>query len=90
MVCWQFRACNLLLDICIIESIDYRQGLTGLKGIFMDWRILAASVVKIERLDVFVIVFYFVVILGMGIWAGLKRRGETESKGYFLAGGMLT
>lgn len=46
--------------------------------------------IAIETIDIGVIALYFVVILGVGIWAGLKRRGETESKGYFLAGGMLT
>ena len=51
--------------------------------------ILAAGQIKIGALDIGVIALYFVVILGVGIWAGMKRRGETESKGYFLAGGTL-
>ncbi len=56
----------------------------------MDWQFLATSTAKIEKLGIFVIVSYLVIILGVGIWAGLKRRGGTESKGYFLAGGTLT
>ncbi len=46
--------------------------------------------IAIEGIDIGVIVLYFAVILGVGIWAGLKRRGEAEGKSYFLAGGTLT
>jgi SSS family solute:Na+ symporter len=56
----------------------------------MNWQILTVGTIKIEQVDIFVIVSYFVIVLGVGIWAGLRRRGETESKGYFLAGGTLT
>ena len=52
--------------------------------------ILAAGQIAIEGLDIAVIALYFIIIVGVGIWAGLKRRGETESKGYFLAGSSLT
>jgi SSS family solute:Na+ symporter len=52
--------------------------------------ILGAGSISIGGIDIAVIVLYFVVIIGLGVWAGLKRRGATESAGYFLAGGTLT
>ena len=52
--------------------------------------VLGAGGIAIESLDIAVIALYFVVIIGVGLWAGLKRKGETESKGYFLAGSTLT
>ncbi|MBN1509824.1 MAG: sodium:solute symporter [Sedimentisphaerales bacterium] len=60
-----------------------------------EWHAIASSVlgagsVAIGNVDLIVIVAYFSVILGLGVWAGLKRRGGTESAGYFLAGGSLT
>jgi hypothetical protein len=60
------------------------------KGICMTGSIPILGKIAIEALDIWVIALYFVFILGVDIWAGLKRRGETESKGYFLAGGTLT
>ncbi len=56
----------------------------------MNHLVLGAANIRIEGLDIVVLVLYFVVIIGVGLWAGLKRRGETESKGYFLAGSTLT
>jgi SSS family solute:Na+ symporter len=52
--------------------------------------VLGAGSIAIGGIDLAVIVLYFAVILGLGVWAGLRRRGETESAGYFLAGGTLT
>ena len=52
--------------------------------------ILGAGSISIGGIDIAVIVLYFVVIIGLGVWAGLQRRGATESAGYFLAGGTLT
>jgi SSS family solute:Na+ symporter len=52
--------------------------------------ILGAGSVAIGGVDFAVIVLYFVVIIGLGVWAGLRRRGASESAGYFLAGGTLT
>ncbi len=52
--------------------------------------VLAVGSISIGGVDLAVIVLYFVVILGLGVWAGLRRRGATESAGYFLAGGTLT
>ncbi|MCK4998009.1 MAG: sodium/solute symporter, partial [Anaerohalosphaera sp.] len=52
--------------------------------------LLAQSAIQIEPLDIAVIILYFVVIVGVGLWAGLKRKGQTDSAGYFLAGGTLT
>ncbi len=60
------------------------------KGLGMTHSVLAAGSVGIANIDIAVIIAYFVVIIGLGIWAGLKRRGATESAGYFLAGGTLT
>ena len=52
--------------------------------------VLAMGHIAIEGLDIAVIALYFIVIVGVGIWAGMKRRGLTESKSYFLAGSSLT
>lgn len=51
--------------------------------------VLAAGI-RIETADVVVIVLYFALIVGIGLWSGFKRRGRQESKDYFLAGGTLT
>ncbi len=52
--------------------------------------ILAVGKIAIEGWDLAVIGVYFLIIIGIGIWAGIKRHGETESAGYFLAGSTLT
>jgi SSS family solute:Na+ symporter len=52
--------------------------------------VLGAGSIAMQGIDVAVIAIYFVVILGLGVWAGLKRRSGTQSSGYFLAGGTLT
>lgn len=46
--------------------------------------------VRIEALDLYVLIGYFVIIIGVGLWAGLKRKAHRDSKGYFLAGSSLT
>jgi SSS family solute:Na+ symporter len=56
----------------------------------MNFSCLPTATIAIESIDVAVIALYFVVIIGVGLWAGLKRSGESESRGYFLAGGTLT
>ncbi len=56
----------------------------------MDLNLLASTGIQIGTIDFVVIGLYFVMVVGIGLWSGLKRRGETESKGYFLAGGSLT
>ena len=43
--------------------------------------ILVAGSISIGGIDIAVIVLYFVVIIGLGVWAGLKRRAATESAG---------
>jgi len=45
---------------------------------------------KIESLDLVVIIFYLVAIVIIGSWAGFRGRKGTEGKNYFLAGGTLT
>jgi solute:Na+ symporter, SSS family len=45
---------------------------------------------KIESVDLVVIIFYLVAIVVIGSWAGLRSRKGTEGKNYFLAGGTLT
>jgi solute:Na+ symporter, SSS family len=44
----------------------------------------------IDKLDLAIIVVYFVVIIGLGCLAALHRRRTAEGKDYFLAGGTLT
>jgi solute:Na+ symporter, SSS family len=46
--------------------------------------------VRIGTLDLYVLIGYFVIIVGVGLWAGMKRKAHADSKGYFLAGGSLT
>ncbi len=50
---------------------------------------MLAMQVRIAGLDFAIIVLYFVLIIGLGCLAGLRRRGA-EGKDYFLAGGRLT
>jgi SSS family solute:Na+ symporter len=45
---------------------------------------------KIDLVDLIVIIFYLVGIVVIGCWAGLKQRKSSEGKNYFLAGGTLT
>jgi SSS family solute:Na+ symporter len=56
----------------------------------MTTSVLGAGSVSMEGIDLAVIAVYFVAIVGLGVWAGLRRRGTSESAGYFLAGGTLT
>lgn len=44
---------------------------------------------KLGALDLSILVLYLVGIVALGIWAGLKRRGQTADAGYFLAGRSL-
>ena len=39
--------------------------------------------------DLLIIVFYFVFILGLGCWAGLRKKKTEEAESYFLAGKSL-
>ena len=39
--------------------------------------------------DLLIIVFYFVFIMGLGCWAGLRRKKTEEAESYFLAGKSL-
>ena len=45
---------------------------------------------KIEALDITVIIIYLVAIVVIGSWAGIRSRKGSDSKNYFLAGGTLT
>ncbi len=44
----------------------------------------------IHPVDLAIIVFYLVGIVGLGCWAGMRQRRKIEGKGYFLAGKSLT
>jgi SSS family solute:Na+ symporter len=50
---------------------------------------LLAVSIRIQTADIVVIAAYFVLIVGIGLWAGLKRHGQA-SKDYFLAGNTLS
>jgi SSS family solute:Na+ symporter len=52
--------------------------------------VLAVGDIQIARLDVIVIAIYFVGIVGIGLWAGMKRKSHADSDSYFRAGGTLT
>jgi solute:Na+ symporter, SSS family len=51
---------------------------------------LPLAAVQMQRIDFIILALYFVVIVGIGIWSGLKRSSKEQSSGYFLAGGTLT
>ncbi|MFV1966219.1 MAG: sodium:solute symporter [Pirellulaceae bacterium] len=47
--------------------------------------------VRIETLDLVIIIVYLLGIVGLGCWVGIRRhKGEGTGKDYFLAGGTLT
>jgi SSS family solute:Na+ symporter len=52
--------------------------------------VLASGDIRISQLDIVVIAIYFVGIVGIGLWAGRKRRNHLDSDSYFRAGGTLT
>ena len=56
----------------------------------MDVSVLALGDIKIARLDVIVIAIYFIGIVGIGLWAGRKRKNHIDRDSYFRAGGTLT
>ncbi len=56
----------------------------------MMFGMLAEAGVQIETADFIVIVLYFVLIVGIGLWAGRKRKDHVDSDSYFRAGGTLT
>lgn len=62
--------------------------LTGIDFNFFSF--LAEGGVKIESLDLIVIAVYFIGIVGIGLWAGRKRKDHVDSDSYFRAGGTLT
>ena len=45
---------------------------------------------QIAPLDLFIIILYFVSIVGLGCWAGLRRKKSEQASDYFLAGRSLT
>ncbi|AQT70026.1 Na(+)/glucose symporter [Anaerohalosphaera lusitana] len=51
---------------------------------------LANTEVLISRADYIVIAVYFLFIVGIGLWAGRKRKYHVDSDSYFRAGGTLT
>lgn len=57
---------------------------------FTDLLALASEGIKVDNLDIIVITIYFVGIVGIGLWAGRKRKGHIDSDSYFRAGGTLT
>lgn len=51
---------------------------------------MLALQLAIDKIDLVIIVVYFVIIIGIGCLAGLRRGKASEGKNYFLAGGTLT
>ena len=45
---------------------------------------------NIGTVDIIVICLYLVIIVGLGIWVGLRYRNKDQGRSYFLAGGKLT
>ncbi len=43
-----------------------------------------------NTIDIIVVFLYLAIIVGIGVWVGLKGRDGGEGKSYFLAGGNLT
>jgi len=56
----------------------------------MEWLWPGGGRIRIEALDIAVILVYFVFIVGIGLWAGRKKRAHLDSDTYFRAGGTLT
>ncbi|MDH4201978.1 MAG: sodium/solute symporter [Phycisphaerae bacterium] len=56
----------------------------------MDFSVIASGDIQIDRLDIIVIAIYFIGIVGIGLWAGRKRKDHVDSDSYFRAGGTLT
>jgi Na+/proline symporter len=56
----------------------------------MDVSMLASGDIKVAMLDIIVITVYFIGIVGIGLWAGRKRKDHLDSDSYFRAGGTLT
>ena len=46
--------------------------------------------VDIPPVDLVIIIGYLLGIVGLGCWAGLRRKKDSDSKEYFLAGSSLT
>jgi SSS family solute:Na+ symporter len=46
--------------------------------------------VTIGYIDISVIIVYLLLIVGIGIWAGMKKKKPGDGSSYFLAGGILT
>jgi len=44
----------------------------------------------IGNIDIAVIIGYILLIVGIGIWAGMKKKISGDGSSYFLAGGILT
>ena len=44
----------------------------------------------IGNIDIAVIIGYILLIVGIGIWAGTKKKKTGDGSSYFLAGGILT
>lgn len=44
---------------------------------------------QISEIDLVIIIFYFVFVVGLGCWAGLRRKKTEQANEYFLAGKML-
>jgi solute:Na+ symporter, SSS family len=44
----------------------------------------------IGTIDIVIIVSYLILIVGWGSWIGLKKRGQSSGKSYFLASGSLS
>jgi solute:Na+ symporter, SSS family len=51
---------------------------------------MLAMRLSIDRIDLVIVVAYFLIIIGIGCLAGLRRRAGGEGAAYFLAGGTLT
>ncbi len=45
---------------------------------------------RIDSLDLYIIILYFVAIVGLGCWAGLRKKASGQASDYFLAGRSLT
>ena len=51
---------------------------------------IASGKIALGGIDLAVLITYMVIIVGIGCWAGLRRKGSSAGKDYFLAGGTLT
>ena len=80
---------DLFAEISTLKGIEIVLRL-NMKELNMFAGCIASGKIALGGIDLAVLITYMVVIVGIGCWAGLRRKGSSAGKDYFLAGGTLT